>query len=392
MADHRTDVHVPGRSARHLIESNTMARMNCRFPAPIAAPERSRRVPGGRVLRRSAVWSATVIAASTLLGGCAVEQPLAWRIEGNTRIAHGGLDGAAAGYLALARRYEGEHRTALAADAYRKAVRESPSSADVLQSCALGLAAQGDLVSAIAWLQRAAELRPDQASIANNLGYALMLAGRDAEAAAPLQRAMALAPAYRAAQINWDQLEQRQLALRTGPAATRVAGPAEAAAVVAPPVQAIEPRDGTAAVGVRFAANVSPLVVSFASEPGERPAAPAAPELPSVAAVTTAATGAAVPASTVRVDVVNGNGVSGLAAHWRHWLQTQGVATGRLSNLLPYDTALTVVQYRPGFQADAQSLAAQLKPGVNAVALPGLPLNAPVRILIGHDSAKADLS
>jgi len=383
MADGRTDVHVPGRCARHLTESNTMARMNCRFPEPLAEPVRCRGVPAGRALRRGAVWRAAVIAAVTLFGGCAAQHPPAWRIEGNTRIAHGSVDGAAAGYLALARRYDAERRGALAADAYRKAVRESPTSADVLQSSALGLAAQGDLVSAIAWLQRAAELRPDQASIANNLGYALMLAGRDAEAAAALQRAMALAPAYRAAQVNWDQLEQRQLALRADPGVIRLATQGDAP-VAAPSAPAVTGRDGGLLTGVRYEANVSALVVRFASEAGERPEAAA----PSVVAVVTAA----VQASTVRVDVVNGNGVTGLAGHWRHWLQRQGVATGRVANLLPYDTALTVVRYRPGFQTEAQSLAAQLKPGVQTVMDPGLPLNGPLRILIGRNSARSDLS
>lgn len=289
------------------------------------------------VERRVTSRSLVALAVGVLLAGCAAKPPVAWRIEGNTRIAHGSVDSAAAGYLALARRYEGEHREALAADAYRKAVRESPSSVDVLQASGLGLAGLGDLAGAIAWLQRAAELRPDQAAIANNLGYALMLAGRDTEAAAALQRALAVAPAYRAAQINLEHLEQRQLARRASP-----------------------------------------------------PALPPAVPTPGAVAVVAAAPSAPTPASTARVDVVNGNGVSGLAARWRVWLRTQGVATGRLANLLPYDTATTVVQYRPGFQSDARELAARLRPEVPAVETPGLPLSGPLRIVIGHDSPGAD--
>ena len=328
--------------------------------------------------RRVTSRSLLVMAAGALLAGCAVTPPLAWRVEGNTRIAHGSVDSAATGYLALARRYDGEHREALAAEAYRKAVREAPASADVLNASALGVAAHGDLATAIAWLQRAAELRPDLAPIANNLGYALMLAGRDAEAADALRRALAAAPTYRAAQLNLEQLDQRQQAGRAGGLAEHTAAPRDEAAAGLPTAM-----QTAASNPVRLTANVDALVVRFAGAANER-SVQASPSVPIVAAL------AAPSAPTVRVDVVNGNGVNGLAARWRHWLRTQGVPTGRLANLLPYDTATTVVQYRPGFHTDAQAIAARLQPGVPTAVAPGLPLSGPVRIVIGHNSANAD--
>ncbi len=91
-------------------------------------------------------------------------------------------------------------------------------------------------------------------------------------------------------------------------------------------------------------------------------------------------------AARARVEIANGNGVTGMAAWVRGYLKAQGLKQPmRLQNARPYNTATTTVQYRDGFAGAAIALSHKL-PGGAAIEH-GLRESYPfdVRVVLGHD-------
>ena len=141
-----------------------------------------------------------------VMAGCATPTPEAWRVVPSYRVTHAGT-GAAQGYLALARKYEGEGRVGLALVAWRKAALEAPDDVEILDALGIAEAGQGFHDRAVAALRRASALAPPRAARLNNLGYALLLDGRTDEARRVLLEALALEPQHAQAQTNLSRLE-----------------------------------------------------------------------------------------------------------------------------------------------------------------------------------------
>lgn len=326
--------------------------------------------------RRHAVTAAAV---ALVLAGCAAPEPMmTWRLAPNYRVSSTAAS-AAQGYMALARQYEGERRWREARDAWRKAALEAPQNPDILNELGMAEAGQGLYGNAVTALQRAVALAPEQASLLNNLGYALLLDGRSDEAKSVLQAALARRPDHPLARANLSRLDQ--LAVAAAPVATPAITPA-----VTPTLTALTKEPETARLQTE--PNLVPLQVRHAnSQPADsgatpvpRPAAHVQPVQPHP--VTLSAWQAAKP----RVEIANGNGVTGMAARLGGWMSAHGMAQhSRLSNARPFNTATTVVHYRVGYFAAAQELAERLPSRATLAAAPGGSLNADVRVVLGHD-------
>jgi hypothetical protein len=88
----------------------------------------------------------------------------------------------------------------------------------------------------------------------------------------------------------------------------------------------------------------------------------------------------------LRVEIANGNGVTGMAAWLGGWLQQRGLGPrARLTNLLPYATPATVVYYRNGFVAEAMQIAQRMPQHVALAPEPGSSAGSDVRVVLGHD-------
>lgn len=288
------------------------------------------------------------LVATSVLAGCA-SAPLgapAWRVEPVLQVRHG--DGLAA--LALARAYDGEGRAAEALRTYRRAAAEAPHDAQVQSALGIALATQGLHAEAEAVLRRAVALEPQRAGALNNLGYALLLADRREAAREALQAALALEPGNARARSNLAWADGERDVAAVAPVAPRVEPPA------AHPSGPFVTLPTTSAM----------VVQAPAAAPSERPAEPALP--------------------AYRLQIVNGNGIPGVAGRVRNWLSTQGIARGSLANLAPYRSASTRIEYRPGFIAAAQEVARRMPTPAELIALPagGRP-GADVRVVLGHD-------
>jgi Flp pilus assembly protein TadD len=316
---------------------------------------------------------ACAVAGSLGVSACVAPAPMqALRVEPNLRLSHAG-PGPAQGYVALARRYEGEGRWPEALQAWHKAAQAAPGDASVHDALAQAQAAAGDHTAAVAALRHAVALAPDQPALHNNLGYALMRAGQAQEARTALLQALVLQPGYARAQANLNRL-----AAAPGPTLTQAASAVEAAGAS---------QEAPAVAGVAGVQAVAAVQAAPAPAPPASPASPSSPASaaePAAQALVPARQARTVPAQ--RVEIANGNGVEGMASCLAELLRSHGAADAiRLRNALPYDTTTTVVRYRPGHVQAAQALASHLPGGVATVAGMDRADSLDLRIVLGHD-------
>lgn len=141
---------------------------------------------------------------------------------------------------------------------------------------------------------------------------------------------------------------------------------------------------------VKVASNIYELKTRVASEP--TPAAVAkTPAAPALAAAAPKPAAQAVPQATklqmARLEVANGNGVTGMARRFRHLLGAMGIPVDRLSNDKPYKQVSTTIQYSPGFEKQAASLQKALQ---GKAQLTSKQLNtADVRLVLGKDASQS---
>jgi hypothetical protein len=88
--------------------------------------------------------------------------------------------------------------------------------------------------------------------------------------------------------------------------------------------------------------------------------------------------------STVRLEISNGNGVTGAAARLARSLDVDGLKTVRLSNVRPFVVPLSRIEYQVDQKLLAQRLGDRLKLPLHK--LRGDPAYADMRIVLGHDA------
>lgn len=114
---------------------------------------------------------------------------------------------------------------------------------------------------------------------------------------------------------------------------------------------------------------------------------PAAESRVQVAQPASRVTGPAPAAKPYRIEVSNGNGVTGMARKVAGFLGGEGYSSARLTNQKSFQVASSQVQYRSGYREQAQSLVSALpgKPGI--VQTDDLRVDISVRIVLGKDVA-----
>lgn len=372
------------------------------------------------------------LGCATVLGGCASNEM--WSVKPVTNIKHAAKDSES--MYRLGRYYQGKINYAEAIAAYEKALVADPAFVEAHNGLGVVYSLQGRHELAMLHLAKAIELAPNAVHLRNNLGYAYLIQGRDGEAAAAFEQALRLDPANRKAMANLAIAYERvglhdkaaMLAavkpdpvVRTEPAAaTELAAKSEPAPVIAAaPQLALKPEPAALAV----APQPAPAAPTVVAQPA--PAAPTVvaavqeaprsevkrgedakvvevspnvfelrmPETVTVLSVLTAhaaaAPGAANPDSKhVRLEVSNGNGVTGMARHVSGFMQKSGFARARLTNQKPFRQAQTEIHYRPGSEAEADNIGRMMPRQVTLVESDKLRKDIQVRIVLGRDIAQ----
>ena len=272
--------------------------------------------------------------------------------------------------------------------AYEQALRAAPRHVNARNGLAVLHAQRGEHVAAIAqWqalTQETGTARPQQAYLFSNLGHAYSLDGRDAQALPVLEQACLLDPLNA---LAWQHLAQvlerlgqheraalmrrqaaslrehdlrRDMAVLRGEAAPQLV-PVPAPVPEAPAMARVEI---TQSDGMARLQRVPAAVRSVPAAVPERPMPAAAAPRP-------------------RLEIVNGNGVPGMAAALARSLAGAPVQVVRLANETSFQVARTRVEYRPAQEQAARQLARQLGTQVQTQAA-DCPASE-LRLVLGRD-------
>ena len=265
--------------------------------------------------------------------------------------------------------------------AYEQALRHAPRHVNARNGLAVLHAQRGEHAAAIAqWqalTQETGMARPQQAYLFSNLGHAYSLSGRDVQALPVLEQACLLDPLNA---LAWRHLAQVLERL----------GQHERAALMRRQAQSLQEHDLRRDLAV-LRGEAAPKVVPVPASLPEAPAmarveimqsdgmaqlrrVPVAAPLRSVAAA-----GAPHP----RLEIVNGNGVPGMAAALARSLAGGSVQVVRLTNETSFQVARTRVEYRPAQEQAARQLARQLGAQVQTQAA-DCPASE-LRLVLGRD-------
>lgn len=366
------------------------------------------------------------LSAAWMMAGCASVQTAGNEgglpMEAVQRVTHG-HDNPQALYR-LGRYYQGQARYAQALDAYRQALSIEPRHVDSLTGMGVTYARLGDHDTALRLLVAAASLDPGSAMAQNNLGYIHWLRNERDLAIQAYRDALKLDPMNARARDNlrfvMNEAANAPAAVASSAAPADVA-PAAVAAVdpapeglqrVAPQVyelRAAAPAQGEQAqapgihavattmaieqapVGTGLALNeVSPQVYELrapaqqaAPQPEPAPAAPRAEAIATAGAVEPARQLAA--GATAYVEVMNGNGVKGLANSVTRYLAAKGYPTLGAGNQPRFDEARTRIEYRPGHAEAARRLGDMLPGKVALSEVAAMEREASIRLVLGKD-------
>ena len=218
-------------------------------------------------------------------------------------------------------------------------------------------------------------LAPRTAYLYNNLGYVYLLTGQYERAKATFEQAARMNPEDAHVRANLAKVSERMVKIAetaskpppdVAPALPTLAAKADTLTIVTP------------AAGTLVIARVAPNVYEIRDPSRPTPLRSTPPPVAK----------ASPPQDIRRLDVVNGNGVAGMAKRVAIQLHAStDLPMARLFNRTPYDQRTTLIQYRDGLLAAAIRLQGEL-PGPSNVS----PLNtqapaaADIRIFLGRDA------
>lgn len=256
-------------------------------------------------------------------------------------VRNGGVD--ADGMYRIGRYYQEQSRHAQAEKAFLDSLKMDPRHAEARNALGVTYFVQGRHAQAEEQFRLAIAAAPDEAHLRKNLSRLYALTGRQPEPVADVSIAATVVAAK---------------AVASGE-------PARPAAAVTPPADR-----GDAQPAARLVP-VAPNVWELNPSPAESATAGPAPA-------------AAAPLAQ-RVEVSNGNGVTGLAGRVGRHLQANGYRKPRLTNQPGFGIRQTEVRYVAGSEGQAQALVAVLQAPARLVPAKKLERNAGVQVVLGRD-------
>lgn len=323
-----------------------------------------------------------------ILGACLLQACVApptnqeMSIQPLLRVRHSS-DQSAVTYYQLGKYHQKRGNLDLALKAYTQSISLDRRQLEARNALAAIYSRLGRLEEAKALLLQLVADFPAVAHPYNNLGYVYYLQGDYAASVTTLRRALALDSGNEWARNNLNAVQ------------TALASQGERAAVdreLAPSVPATRPQGASLTVSslvpqtrmevVQIAPNVYELKPKTDLAPGiaERPVEKAA--LAAAATVPVAVTAA----KTFKVEIANGNGITGMARRMKHLLGQRGIAVSRLSNQRPFTHLNTEIRYRIGYKQEAEALQMALRGYAVVVSDNDFSGSSDVRLVLGKDA------
>lgn len=313
----------------------------------------------------------------------------------------------------LGRYYQGQNRFSEAINAYTKALKIDPAFAEANNGLGVIYSRQGKYAEAIEAFKTAIKSAPKDAHLYSNMGYAYYLQGQYAESIKFLEYAAKLDPANKRALNNLGlayakagntlgsalafsdaiSADQQKNSVQASVAESAQAAPAVAAADVTILKTTAQLEADMLAIpkdrGVIKTTEVSKLVLSEVESRAKLvQVAPNVSELqirsqPDESLQYASVQQDAPELRSLKLEVSNGNGVTGAAGKVGRFLHEQGYVATRLTNQKPYKVQTTQIQYRAGYEQQAQLLQAELLNAPALVERNDLRMN--VRLVLGKD-------
>lgn len=338
------------------------------------------------------------IASTMLLQGCATQAPPQLLVHPALQVRHSSNETSEA-YYQLGRTHQQQGNLDLALTGYTYAIARDARHMEARTAAAAIHAQQGRLDQARAMMLSVIADYPLAAKAHNNLGYIDYLRGEHALAAQSIRRSLELDPLNRRAQNN-ARLVDTALAMGT-PASTPAAVMASVAVQPVPAAAVAAPEPQPTMSLVQVVPNVyelklmpkaaAPVVATAPAQAAALPPAVLPMAVPPVPApqFSLPAVPAAPLASTLRLDVANGDGTPGLARRVGVLLGQHGYPVARLSNERPYGQRTTRIQYRDGYAQQAEAVARLIDGPVQLAPVQSLAAKADVRVVLGRDTQRA---
>lgn len=299
---------------------------------------------------------------------------------------------------------QGKYNEAIAA--FKSAIQQAPKAAHLYSNMGYAYYLQGQYTASVTALVQATSLDPNNQHALNNLGMAYAKAGRNVESMQAFSQAIATeslavtSTATLPANLANTTSDNTFTGNTSAPTVLAVAQPSTSAVetpVMIAVVSAVEveslalPKNR----GVIKPAFVSvPIVESntklvqlkpHVSELQIQRQKPILMTLEPTLAL--AASDENVSLAKLKLEVANGNGINGMAGKVGQFLHAQGFRTARLTNQKPFHVRMTQIQYRAGYQAEAQFLQANLPEAAELVQQNNMRADIGIRLLLGKDVA-----
>lgn len=319
----------------------------------------------------------------------------------------------------LGRYYQGQQRDNLAIESYQKAIAADHRYVEAHNGLGVIYARQGKYQEAAEAFKTALNYAPSAAHLYSNMGYAYYLQGQYAEAVVALKQATTLDPSNHKALNNLglayakagSQGESFQAFTQAASVESSNVDSGDISSLPSASTGVSEPKSPS--VTLIFADKVStpqadPQMLSLPKNVGIiRPAsasnsvpvidsrvklvqlAPNVYELHTqpVSDMPAQVADASEQINTVllKIEVSNGNGVTGMAAKVSAYLVDQGYPTARLTNQKPFNLKKSQIQYRDGHYAEAQLLKESLPESPELIQRSDMRAGIGVRLVLGKD-------
>jgi tetratricopeptide (TPR) repeat protein len=297
----------------------------------------------------------------------------------------------------MGRYYQEQNRYDLAISTYKKVLAADHGFVEALNGLGVVYSRQGKYREAIAEFQAAIQQAPAATHLYSNMGYAYYLQGQYAESVVALKQATLLDPSNQLAINNLGlanvkagnnstsaQVFAQTYSGHITDIAQAAIGQSDAQQLTLPKDMGVThsaitlPSIPVAVAGVSVAES-SVQLVQVAPHVYELHHKQTLSDLPKIVTVEMP--------SNVKIEVSNGNGVTGMASTVGRFLRAQGYPTARLTNQKPFQVNLTQIQYRDGHELEAQALRANLLGAPELVQRDDLHSNVSIRLVLGKDVA-----
>ena len=289
----------------------------------------------------------------------------------------------------LGRYYQGKIDYHKAIAAYEKALAEKPDYVEVHNSLGIIYSIQSRYELALQHFHKAIEISPAETHLYNNLGYAYLIQGKEAEAAQSLEKALLLDSENKRARhnlaITYERIGLNDEAALLKMALVNTSSPEVSEAHDATQATVPKQRD----IAESRVSNKSESKITQLSDAYEFKARSKDPLNTIVAEQASGSTAIGLSGNKdTRIEISNGNGVTGMAGRVSAFFQQHGLAKARLTNHQAFNQSQTEIYYRSGNYQQAYQINQILPRQAKLVESKELRNDIQVKILLGQDYSR----